>query len=54
VTDDAQAGLRAGARTKAPEDVLAPSLYRLYRATVSQHWVLDPDLAPDQRTTVNP
>jgi hypothetical protein len=49
-----EAGLRAGARTMAPEDVLAPSLYRLYRATVSQHWVLDPDLAPDQRTTVSP
>ena len=49
-----EAGLRAGARPKTPEDVLAPSLYRLYRATVSQHWVLDPDLAPDQRTTVSP
>ena len=49
-----EAGLRARARPKAPEDVLAPSLYRLYRATVSQHWVLDPDLAPDQRTTVSP
>ena len=24
------------------------------RATVSQHWVLDPEVAPDQRTTVNP
>jgi hypothetical protein len=49
-----EAGLRAGARTKAPEDVLSPSLYRLYRATVSQHWVLDPTAAPDQRTPVNP
>jgi acetyl esterase/lipase len=49
-----EAGLRAGARTKAPEDVLAPSLYRLYRATVTQHWVLDPEAAPDQRTPVSP
>jgi hypothetical protein len=49
-----EAGLGAGARTKTPEDVLAPSLYRLNRATVSQHWVLDPGVAPDQRTTVSP
>jgi hypothetical protein len=49
-----EAGLRAGARTKTPDEVLAPSLYRLYRATVTQHWVLDPDAAPDQRTPVNP
>ena len=49
-----EAGLRAGARTKTPSDVLAPSLYRLYLATVSQHWVLDPGVAPDQRTTVDP
>jgi hypothetical protein len=49
-----EAGLRAGAGTKTPEDVLAPSLYRLYRATVTQHWVLDPNAAPDQRTPVNP
>jgi hypothetical protein len=38
----------------APEEVLAPFLYRRYRSTVSQHWVLDPEVAPDQRTTVNP
>jgi hypothetical protein len=43
-----------GPGPRPPEDVLAPSLYRLYRAAVSQHWVLDPDLAPDQRTTVSP
>jgi hypothetical protein len=47
-------GLAAGARAKTPPDVLAPSLYRLYRATVSAHWVLDPDAAPDQRTPVSP
>lgn len=34
--------------------VRAPSVYRLYRATVSQHWVLDPTASPDQRTPVNP
>jgi len=34
------------------EDMLAPSPYRLYRATVSQHWVLDPDSSPDDRAEV--
>lgn len=29
-----------------------PALYRLYRATASEHWVLDPDQRPDQRTPV--
>jgi hypothetical protein len=35
-----------------PEDVLAPAPYRLYRATASQHWVLDPDSSPDERAEV--
>jgi predicted pyridoxine 5'-phosphate oxidase superfamily flavin-nucleotide-binding protein len=34
-------------RRWALEDVLAPAPYRLYRATVSQHWVLDPDSSPE-------
>ena len=34
------------------EDMLAPAPYRLYRATVSQHWVLDPDSGPDDRAAV--
>jgi hypothetical protein len=34
------------------EDVRAPAPYRLYRATVSQHWVLDPDSRPDDRAEV--
>jgi nitroimidazol reductase NimA-like FMN-containing flavoprotein (pyridoxamine 5'-phosphate oxidase superfamily) len=34
------------------QDVLAPAPYRLYRATVSQHWVLDPDSSPDDRADV--
>jgi nitroimidazol reductase NimA-like FMN-containing flavoprotein (pyridoxamine 5'-phosphate oxidase superfamily) len=49
-----EAGLRAGARAVAREDVLAPSPYRLYRATVTRHWVLDPAASPDQRTPVSP
>jgi nitroimidazol reductase NimA-like FMN-containing flavoprotein (pyridoxamine 5'-phosphate oxidase superfamily) len=32
--------------------VVAPAPYRLYRATVSQHWVLDPDSSPDDRAEV--
>jgi hypothetical protein len=39
-------------RRWALEDVLAPAPYRLYRATVSQHWVLDPDSSPDERAEV--
>ena len=39
-------------RRWALEDVLAPAPYRLYRATVSQHWVLDPDSSPDDRADV--
>jgi hypothetical protein len=39
-------------RRWALEDVVAPALYRLYRATVSQHWVLDPDSSPDDRAEV--
>lgn len=39
-------------RRWALEDVLAPAPYRLYRATVSRHWVLDPDSSPDDRVQV--
>lgn len=39
-------------RRWALEDMLAPAPYRLYRATVSQHWVLDPDSSPDDRAEV--
>jgi hypothetical protein len=49
-----EAGRRAGARDYAPADLLGPSVYRLYRASVTQHWVLDPDAVPDQRTPVSP
>ncbi len=34
------------------EDVKAPALYRLYRATASEHWILDPAGHPDHRTPV--
>ena len=39
-------------RRWALEDVLAPAPYRVYRTTVSQHWVLDPDSSPDDRADV--
>jgi nitroimidazol reductase NimA-like FMN-containing flavoprotein (pyridoxamine 5'-phosphate oxidase superfamily) len=45
-------GLRAGAWAVTADQVLAPAPLRLYRAAVSQHWVLDPGASPDQRTTV--
>ena len=39
-------------RRWALKDMLAPAPFRLYRATVSQHWVLDPDSSPDDRAEV--
>ena len=33
-------------------DVRSPALYRLYRATASEHSLLDPAASPDQRTPV--
>ena len=41
-----------GVRVINAEDVQAPGLYRLYRTTVSEHWVLDPGGHPDHRTPV--
>lgn len=41
-----------GVRVIKSEDVRAPALYRLYRATTSEHWVLDPAGRPDHRTPV--
>jgi nitroimidazol reductase NimA-like FMN-containing flavoprotein (pyridoxamine 5'-phosphate oxidase superfamily) len=34
------------------DDMRPPAPYRLYRASVSQHWVLDPDSSPDDRADV--
>jgi nitroimidazol reductase NimA-like FMN-containing flavoprotein (pyridoxamine 5'-phosphate oxidase superfamily) len=34
------------------EDILPPAPYRLYRATVSEHSMLDPTASPDRRTPV--
>ena len=43
-----------GARRWTLEDVKPPSALRLYRARVAEHWVLDPERRPDQRTPVRP
>jgi hypothetical protein len=37
---------------RALQDMGAQGAYRLYRATASQHWVLDPDSSPDDRAEV--
>ena len=41
-----------GVRIIESKDILEPALYRLYRATASVHWVLDPTRRPDHRTPV--
>jgi nitroimidazol reductase NimA-like FMN-containing flavoprotein (pyridoxamine 5'-phosphate oxidase superfamily) len=42
-----------GANAWSPEDARAAGL-RLFRAAVSEHWVLDPAERPDRRTRVHP
>jgi hypothetical protein len=41
-----------GARTVTVEELRPPGPHRLYRARATQHWILDPDARPDQRTSV--
>ncbi len=41
--------LAHGGRVWTADDLEPAGLLRLYRAAVSEHWVLDPDLRPDQR-----
>jgi hypothetical protein len=45
---------RDGLRRWSVDDVSPPALHRLYRATVSQHWILDPDAGRDVRIPVSP
>jgi hypothetical protein len=35
------------------EDVEAPALYRIYRATALEHWILDPVNKTDHRIPVS-
>ena len=48
-----QRSRRDGASEWTSEDVQPPALYRLYRATVLEHWILDPTGHPDQRLPVS-
>jgi len=41
-----------GGRPWTTADILAPAELRLYRATASRHWVLDPESSRDERTRV--
>jgi len=41
-----------GVRVIESNDLRGSALYRLYRATASEHWVLDPTRRPDLRTQV--
>lgn len=43
-----------GLRAWGLEEVVPPAPYRLYRATATGHWVLDPEDSPDRRIPVNP
>jgi len=47
-----RSGEHGGKREWKAEDVRPPAAYRLYRATASEHSVLDPDASPDHRTSV--
>ena len=44
--------LAHGGREWTAVDVRPPAALLLYRATASEHWVLDPDRRPDQRAPV--
>jgi nitroimidazol reductase NimA-like FMN-containing flavoprotein (pyridoxamine 5'-phosphate oxidase superfamily) len=48
-----RSSLGHGGREWKTNDVQAPTLYRLYRATAREHWVLDPAGRPDHRISVN-
>jgi hypothetical protein len=44
--------LEHGGREWTPDDVKAPTPYRLYRATGSEHFVVDPAASPNRLTPV--
>lgn len=41
-----------GVHTIKLDDVRSPALYRLYRATALEHWILDRNTRPDHRIAV--
>ena len=46
------AALPKGGRRVRIEEVTGDGIYRMYRATIREHWVLDPDRRPDGRAAV--
>jgi hypothetical protein len=48
------AALARGGRAWKKQDALAPAPYRLYRATASEQWILDPTASTDRRVLVTP
>lgn len=46
--------LEHGGREWTPDDVQAPTAIRLYRATASEHFVIDPSASPNRLTPVTP
>jgi nitroimidazol reductase NimA-like FMN-containing flavoprotein (pyridoxamine 5'-phosphate oxidase superfamily) len=48
-------GVEHGGRPWSADDVRPPAPHRLFRASATQHWTLDPNAKPgDQRTSVTP
>lgn len=47
-----EAALPKGGRRVRIEEVTGDGIYRMYRATVREHWILDPDSRPDGRASI--
>jgi hypothetical protein len=47
-----EAALLKGGRRVAVDEVTGDGIYRMYRATIREHWILDPDRRPDGRAPV--
>jgi nitroimidazol reductase NimA-like FMN-containing flavoprotein (pyridoxamine 5'-phosphate oxidase superfamily) len=47
-----RSALARGGREWKKQDALPPAAYRLYRATASEQWILDPTASPDRRVLV--
>jgi hypothetical protein len=46
------AALLKGGRRVRIDEVTGDGIYRMYRATIREHWILDPDSRPDGRAPV--
>jgi hypothetical protein len=46
------AALPKGGRRVTIDEVTGDGIYRMYRATIREHWILDPDSRPDGRAAV--